>query len=105
MGFGDKKEAWEASVNMTQDELGTVRPGTQHADRDDVLQAFCKANLARDDDFKNELTILKDGPITLLRNGQRYDRWLYYKAWGPSPSHSIRGYYIYDNGTDTPDVG
>lgn len=100
MGFGDKKEAWEESVNMKPDEIGTVRTALLVADRDDHLMPYCKDYLAQSNDVKSELFILQDGPV--VKDGARYERWLYYKAW---ESNAIRGYYIYDTGEgNTPDV-
>ena len=98
MAYGDKKEAWEASVNISPAEWGSSRPALLTADRDDHLMSYVKDNLARESDTKSELFILKDGPVTLQRTGQRYQRWLYYKRW--DVNGKISGYYIYDNGSE-----
>ncbi len=92
MAFGDKKEAWEASVNISPAEFPGREPMLT-ADRDDSLMAFCKAEFRQDNDIKNTLFILKDGPV--VKDGTRYKRWLYYKSWG---TDGIRGQFIYDNG-------
>lgn len=100
MGFGDKKEAWEASVNIPDSELGSPRQPLLTADKDDHLMPYVQENFARETDLKSYLYLLKDGPV--VKDGKRYARWLYYKAFGTS---GIRGYYIYDNGEgELPDV-
>ena len=101
MGFGDKKEAWEESVNIKDSELGSMREPLLVADRHDHLMPFVQDNLANPDDLKSYLYILKNGPV--VKDGVRYQRWLYYKAF--TQAGGIRGYYIYDNGEgETPNV-
>lgn len=98
MGFGDKKEAWEESVNMTPDELGTVRPGTIMLDKSDELYAPIKEQFSTTDQLKQLISILQDSPVRHPRTGVRHARWLYSKTFTPA---GIVGTYIYDNGDGT----
>ena len=95
MGFGDKKEAWEDSVNMTPDELGTVRSATIMLDRDDALYQPIKDQFSTDDMIKQHIIVLQGSPVIHPRTGVRHARWLYAKTFTP---RGIEGVYIYDNG-------
>ena len=98
MGFGDKKEAWEESVNMTPDELGTVRPGTIRLHKSDELYSTIKEQFSTNDMTKMELIVLQETPVVHPRTGVRHPRWLYAKVFTPS---GVSGTYIYDNGDGT----
>ena len=98
MGFGDKKEAWEESVNMTPDELGTVRPGTIMLDKNDELYAPIKEQFSTKDMIKQHISVLQDSPVRHPRTGVRHARWLYSKVFTTT---GIEGTYIYDNGDGT----
>ena len=98
MGFGDKKEAWEESVNMTPDELGTVRPGAIMLDKSDELYPLIKEQFTYPGQVKQHISVLQDSPVRHPRTGVRHARWLYCKTF---TSSGIEGVYIYDNGDGT----
>ena len=98
MGFGDKKEAWEESVNMTPDELGTVRPGAVMLDKLDPLYEQIKDQFTNKDTIKQHITVLQDSPVRHPRTKVRHTRWLYSKVFTTT---GIEGTYIYDNGDGT----
>ena len=98
MGFGEKKEAWEESVNMTPDELGTVRPGTLMLDKSDELYRPICDQFFTKDQIKGHIVILQDSHVIRPSTGVRHPRWLYAKRFY---ADRIDGTYIYDNGDGT----